>query len=98
MLAISARGKTGLEELKLKVYQLLDIIRVYTKVPGQKADFDDPIILERGSTLADAAEAVHKDFRARLKYARVWGSGKHDGIMVKRDHILQDGDVIELHL
>jgi len=98
VLVISARERIGLEELKRKVYQVLDIIRVYTKVPGQKPDFDDPIILERGSTLADAAEAVHKDFRAKLKYARVWGSGKHDGIMVRRDHILQDGDVIELHL
>ena len=98
VIAISAKEKTGLEELKLKIYQVLDIIRVYTKVPGQKPDFADPIILRRGNTLADAAEAVHKDFRARLKYARVWGSGKHDGIMVKRDHILQDGDVIELHL
>lgn len=98
ILAISAREKIGLEELKLKVFQVLDIIRVYTKVPGQKPDFTDPIILERGSTLADAAEAVHKDFRAKLKYARLWGSGKHDGIMVKRDHVLQDGDVIELHM
>ena len=96
--AISAREGTGLEELKLKVYQVLNIIRVYTKVPGKKPDFNDPIILNRGDTLADAAEAVHKDFRAKLKYARVWGSGKHDGIMVKRDHILQDGDVIELHM
>jgi len=97
-LAISAKEGTGFEELKLKVYQVLGIIRVYTKVPGEKPDFNDPIILERGSTVEDAAAAVHKDFRAKLKYARVWGSGKHDGIMVKRDHILQDGDVIELHL
>ena len=47
---------------------------------------------------ADAAAAVHKDFRAKLKYARIWGSGKHDGVMAKRDHILQDGDIIELHM
>ena len=98
MLAISAREKIGLEELKLKIFQVLDIIRVYTKIPGQKPDLNDPIILERGSTLADAASAVHKDFLAKLKYARLWGSGKHDGIMVKRDHIMQDGDIIELHL
>ena len=98
VLAISARERIGLEELKLKIFQVLDIIRVYTKIPGQKPDFDDPIILERGSTLADAAEAVHKDFLAKLKYARLWGSGKHDGIMVKRDHIMQDGDIIELHV
>jgi hypothetical protein len=98
VIAISAREGTGLEELKQTIFRVLDIIRVYTKVPGQKADFSEPIILDRGSTLADAAEEVHKDFRARLKYARVWGSGKHDGVMVKRDHILQDGDVIELHM
>ena len=98
VMAISAQKGTGLEEMKHKIYQMLDIIRVYTKTPRQKADFDDPIILDRGSTLEDAAESVHKDFRAKLKYARVWGSGKHDGVMVKRDHILQDGDIIELHV
>ena len=98
VVAISAGDGTGLEELKLKVFQVLDIIRVYTKAPGQKAELTDPIILERGSTLEDAAADVHNDFARRLKHARIWGSGKHDGVMVKRDHILQDGDVIELHL
>ncbi len=98
VIAISAKEGVGLEELKLKTYQVLDIIRVYTKTPGQKPDFADPIILDRGSTLEDAAASVHKDFRAGLKYARIWGSGKHDGLMAKKDHILHDGDVIELHL
>ena len=77
---------------------MLDIMRVYTKTPGQKPDFTDPIVLERGSTLEDAAAEVHKDFTHKLKYARIWGSGKHDGVMAKRNHILQDGDIIELHL
>ncbi len=98
VIAVSARDGTGLEELKRKIYEVLDIIRVYTKTPGQKSDLTDPIILERGSTLADAAASVHKDFAARLKYARLWGSGKHDGLRVKRNHILQDGDIIELHM
>lgn len=97
VVAISAREGTGLKELRLSIFQMLDIIRVYTKVPGGKPDFNDPIILECGSTLEDAAEEVHKDFKAKLKFARVWGSGKHDGVMVKRDHILADGDIIELH-
>ncbi len=96
--AISAREKTSLEELKLKLYQVLNIIRVYTKVPGQKPDLKDPVILEKGSTLEAAAAAIHKSFVARLKYARLWGSGKHDGIMVRRDHVMQDGDVFELHM
>ncbi len=98
VIAISAKEGIGLEELKRAIYQMLDVIRVYTKAPGQKPDLNDPIILRRGTTLADAAADVHKDFAHKLKYARVWGSGKHDGLMVKRDHVLQDGDVIELHL
>jgi ribosome-interacting GTPase 1 len=98
VIAVSAKEGAGLEELKHKIYEVLDIIRVYTKVPGKKPDFTEPIILKRGSTLADAAAEVHKDFAAKMKYARLWGSGKHDGVMAKRDHILEDGDIIELHL
>jgi small GTP-binding protein len=98
VLGISAKNGTGLEDLRVKVFEVLDVIRVYTKTPGQKPDLTDPIILKRGSTLADAAEDVHKDFLARLKFARLWGSGKHDGVMVKRDHVLEDGDIIELHM
>ena len=98
ILAISAARGTALEDLKLAIFRLLEIIRVYTKTPGQKPDMDDPIVLPIGSTLADAATEVHKDFAANLKFARIWGSGKHDGVMAKRDHILQDGDIIELHM
>jgi hypothetical protein len=96
--AISTKEGTGLEELRLIIYKMLDIIRVYTKMPGKKADLADPVVLKKGSTLNDAAISIHKDFGQKLKYARIWGSGKHDGIMAKRDHILQDSDVIELHL
>jgi len=98
VISVSAKQGTGLEELKAKVYEVLDIIRVYTKMPGRKPDFNDPIVIDRGSTLADAAAEVHKDFAAGMKYARIWGSAKHDGVMAKRDHILKDGDIIELHL
>jgi ribosome-interacting GTPase 1 len=92
--AISGR----LDELKQKIFQMLDVIRIYTKEPGGKPDMTDPIILERGSTLEMAATSIHKSFAQRMKYARIWGSGKFDGVAVKRDHILQDGDIIELHL
>jgi small GTP-binding protein len=96
--AISARQGNGLEKLRYEIFKMLDIIRVYTKAPGKKAELNDPIVLARGSTLEDAAEEVHKDFRTSLKYARIWGSGKHDGVMAKRNHVLEDGDIIELHM
>lgn len=51
-----------------------------------------------GSTVKNAAEDVHKDFKAKLKYAVVWGSGKFDGQRVSQDHVLKDNDIIELHI
>ena len=98
MVSISAREESGLEELREVVYEVLDIIRVYTKTPGSKADFTEPVILKKGSTIEDAAESIHKDFRSNLKYAVVWGSGKYDGQRVSRAHTLQDGDVVEFHV
>jgi len=96
VIAVSAIGQ-GLDELRFKIFEMLEIIRVYTKTPGGKPDMTDPIILDKGGTLEDAAISVHKDFGKKMKYARIWGSGKFDGVMVKRDHVLQDGDIIELH-
>jgi small GTP-binding protein len=95
---ISAKEGIGLEELRKEIYQALDVIRVYTKAPGRKPDFDEPVVLSRGSTVEDAAEDIHKDFREKLRYALVWGSGKFDGQKVKREHTLEDGDIIELHI
>ncbi len=94
---VSVLDDSGLERLRRTIFERLDIMRVYTKTPGKKADMEDPVILKKGSTLEDAAESVHKDFRANLKYAQVWGSGKFDGQRVKRDYVLEDGDIVELH-
>ncbi len=98
LLPISAKEGMNLEELKKEVYQILDIIRVYTKIPGKEADFTEPVILKKHSTVEDVALSVHKDFVAKLRYARIWGSGKFNGQMVKRDYEVDEGDVIELHI
>ena len=98
VVGISARDGPGIEEMKQTIYRLLDIIRVYTKRPGSPPDMTEPVVLPRGATLEDAALNIHKQLLARLKFARVWGSGKHDGEMVSRDHILEEGDIIELHV
>ena len=98
VIAISTIVDANLEKLKRELFKALDIIRVHTKTPGAKFDLTDPVILKRGSTVKDAAESVHKDFRSKFKYALVWGSGKFDGQRVSPNHILQDGDIIELHI
>ncbi len=98
LVSISAKEGSGLEGLKRTIYRSLNIIRVYTKTPGSKADLTDPMILEKGSTVEEAAESIHKDFRSKLKYATVWGSGKYDGQRVSKEHVLQDSDIVEFHI
>lgn len=98
VIVVSAKEGNGLKEVRSRLFEALDIIRVHTKTPGAKADLSDPVILKRGSTLKDAAESVHKDFRHKLKFALIWGSGKFDGQRVGPQHALQDGDIIELHI
>jgi len=95
---VSADEKTNLEELKRQLFDNLNIIRVHTKSPGAKVDLTDPIILKKGATVKDAAEAIHKDFKYKLRYSVVWGSGKFEGQRVGPDHILKDNDIIELHV
>ena len=98
--AVSAARGDGLEELRKKIFRLLDILRAYSKVPGKKADFNDPFSLKKGTTVIDLARAVHKDFFEKFKYARIWrqGSLALQGQMVNRDFALEDGDIVELHI
>jgi len=98
LVSISARERRGVDEFRRAVFEALDIIRVYTKTPGSKADLTDPMVLKKGSTLEEAAESLHKDFYQNLKYAVVWGSGKYDGQRASKGHVLQDGDVVEFHI
>lgn len=95
---VSAEEKYNLEELKRQLFAHLGIIRIHTKSPGARVDLSDPVILEQGSTIKDAAQAVHKDFAYKLRYAVVWGSGKFDGQRVGPEHVLKDNDIIELHI
>ena len=99
MTTISAAkaSSEGIEQFKRLVYDFLDVVRVYTKAPGKKPDLTDPYVVKRGSTVLDVAEKVHRDFAQNLKYARIWGVGKVDGIMVPRDFVIDEGDVLELH-
>jgi len=87
-----------IEAFKRLVYDFLDVVRVYTKAPGKKPDYNDPYVVARGSTVLDVAEKVHREFAESLKYARIWGEGKADGIMVPRDFVIGEGDVLELHV
>ena len=97
-LAVSAASGLGLEALRRAVFGLLHTVRVYSKVPGRKAEKDSPFTLKVGSTVMDMAKAVHKDFSEKLQYARVWNASGLEGLRVNRDYVLSDEDIVELHI
>jgi len=97
IIPVSSNG-SGLEDLKQRLYQILNIIRVYGKPAGKPADLDRPFILRKGSTVLDFAAQIHKDFPQKLKSALVWGSAKFEGQAVSREYVLDDGDIVELQL
>jgi small GTP-binding protein len=98
MIPISIKTPRNIDGLKWCVYEKLNIIRVYSKAPGKEPDLSAPFVLEEGETVEGFARKVHQDFYENLKAARIWGTGVYDGQMVGRDHVLQDGDVVELRI
>lgn len=95
---ISALTGAGLENLQKRIFLMLGIIRIYSKIPGKKVEFMSPFTLKKGSTVLDMARAVHQDFAHNLKFARIWSKNKYDGQRVNRDCALEDEDIIELHM
>ncbi|MFL5329921.1 MAG: GTPase [Gemmataceae bacterium] len=95
---IDAEQGTGLDELREAMFRFLNVIRVFSKEPGKPIDKTAPFTCPVGSSVAAFAGCVHRDFEEKCRSARVWGSGAFDGQTVGRDHVLSDGDVVELHV
>ncbi len=94
---ISALKGENLDGMKRALFDHLDILRVYTKVPGRKRE-DKPIVLPAGSVVEDAAAKVHKElFVKRFRMAILFR--EHDKIkrrQVGLNYPLRDGDVLQL--
>lgn len=95
---LSVEHGTGVEDFKRVVFNVMQIARVFTKQPGKEADLGEPFVLPVGSTVRDLAGKIHKEILAGFRYGRLWGtSGRFQGQRVGEDHVLEDGDIVELH-
>lgn len=95
---VSATRGDQLEQLKQRIYESLDVVRVYTKMPSRReADFEKPFTVRRGGTLLDVAALIHQDLAANFKFAKVWGEQVHDGAVMKGDYVVRDKDIVEIH-
>lgn len=94
---IAAKSGFNMEKLKDAVYDELRFINVFMKPQGQEADMKEPLVVKGGSTIGMVCDVLHRDMRARFRYAIVTGpSAKFENQIVGIDHVLKDGDVLTL--
>jgi ribosome-interacting GTPase 1 len=92
---ISTITLEGIEELKEKILDSFDMLRIFTKEPG-KAKSPYPIIMEPHSTVTNVAEKILKGFSKKIKQTKIYGpSAKFLGQSVGLKHELKDLDVVE---
>lgn len=97
ILPVSATGY-NLEKMRRQIFNMLNIIRIYSKPPGRPPQLDKPFTIKKGATVLDFAACIHKDFSEKLKNTRVWGSARFDGQSVSKSYLLKDKDVVEINI
>lgn len=95
---ISILKEKGIEEFKEGIFKSLNVIRIYTREPGNTVS-DKPLVIKKGATVEDVAKRLHSRFIKNFKYARIYGkSVKFDGERVGLDHVVEDNDVVQFYL
>jgi hypothetical protein len=96
-IVVSAETGEGLDAIGPWLFRNLEIVRVYTKAPGREPDMDRPYTVFSGATVEDVSRLVHRDLAESFHHARIWGRGSYDGQQVGREHVVEDGDILEIH-
>jgi hypothetical protein len=97
---ISCSQKLNMDGLLARIWEMMGLVRVYTKRTGHKPDFGDPVVLSDdrgGTTVEHLCARVHRSLVTELNYALVWGtSAKHQPQRCGLAHGLADEDVVQV--
>ena len=99
VIPVSCITKKGIEKLGSEIFDMLDIIRIYTKEPNKKDASPRPFTIKKGSTVFDLAKRIHSDFYEQFSYAKIWSKRlRFSPQKVGGTFELEDGDTVELHV
>lgn len=97
---ISCYLKLNFDGLLARIWEMMGLVRVYTKKVGHKPDFGDPVVLSEdrgGTSIRHFCEMIHKSLVPQFQYALVWGtSSKHMPQRCGLSHKLEDEDVVQI--
>lgn len=100
---ISTHKKWNFDYLLKRLWDEMEVVRVYTKKKGEFPDFNDPLVItpQRGTKMIDVENAVtllHKSLLDDFKSAMVWGASvKTSPTLCGLKHKLADEDVIQIN-
>jgi hypothetical protein len=95
VVAVSVLDDESLDTLRARVWRLTGLVRIFLRHHGE--DEAEPVALRPPATVAQVARSIHHELEARCRGARVWGaSARFDGQRVGREHVLADGDAVEI--
>ncbi|KAJ3424579.1 developmentally-regulated gtp-binding protein [Anaeramoeba flamelloides] len=93
----SCHWDLNLDRVIDKIWEVLDFIRIYTKRQGRNPDLQDAFTLRNGSTIHQLCTKIHHEMASKMKIATVWGrSAKHQPQKVGKNHVLMEGDVVQI--
>ncbi|KAI8806997.1 P-loop containing nucleoside triphosphate hydrolase protein [Cladochytrium replicatum] len=94
---VSCEQDLNLDYLLETIWRELNLMRVYTKKRGEYPEFEDGLVLPRGTTVEKVCKAIHRSLVDEFEYALVWGvSTKHSPQRVGITHVVEDEDVIQI--
>lgn len=97
LIFVSADKDQNMEQLREKIFESLNLVRIYLKQPGKEPDMKEPLIIKGAYTIIKLAEKIHKEMAKNFKYAKIWGpSARFKGQKVGPMHMLKDEDIVEL--
>jgi len=84
------------DSIREKLAHTLRLIIVHTKSPRGLSSMSLPV----GSNVSKFAERIHKDFIKHFRFAFLWRmvNGQKRRMQVGLSYVLQDGDIVELHM
>ncbi len=95
VLPVSVLDDDALDALRDAIWDLTGLMRIRLRRAAD--DEGEMIALAPDATVVDAAAAVHHELAATATGARVWGpSARFEGQRVGRNHVLAEGDVVEV--
>jgi small GTP-binding protein len=94
-LGVSVLDDASVARLREAIWELTGLVRVFLRKPGE--DDTEPLALDPPATVGDVADAIHHELAETCRGARVWGpSARFDGQRVGCEHVVADGDTIEV--